>query len=111
MSVCREWLPPGNPKKKTEGEARIRPSATLVAILWPRVLCVFLHDSALGGFKVLRAICKTPIFFNERPQPTFRDWLARCDQRETQDFRTMAAMRGTEHGQPRHAVKRKIEPL
>jgi hypothetical protein len=41
----------------------------------------------LGGFKVFRAICKTPIFFNERPQPTFRDWLARCDQRETQDFR------------------------
>jgi hypothetical protein len=72
---------------------------------------VFLHDSAFGGFKVFRAICKTPIFFNECPQPTFRDWVARCDQRETQDFRTMAAMRGTEHGQPRHAVKRKIEPL
>jgi hypothetical protein len=105
VSGCRR----GTSRKKTEGEARIRPTAALVAILWPRR--VFLHDSAFGGFKVFRAICKTPIFFNECPQPTFRDWVARCDQRETQDFRTMAAMRGTEHGQPRHAVKRKIEPL
>ena len=59
----------------------------------------------------VRAIRKTPIFFDDRSQPTFRDRLARCEQRETQEFRTMAVICGTEHCQPCHAVKRKIEPL